>query len=378
MHKNRAFVFNSRFIIFYVLLYIIQDVTKDVKLRTTTGIPFKTSVLSYSNYYPFGMQYPDIDASTTQNATYQSAEYRYGYNGKEKDGEVKGEGNSYDYGARIYDPRIGKFLSMDPLSQKYPHVSPYMFAANSVIQMTDENGEYPLYKHFVITYKALVSSGVDKQTAIDIAHGASVYADNPGKLTYKNAPIWEFNWNGMVKHGFKESYLKYNTQRYGDYETTKNSQSDELIAGGVSLHAMRTYWEDISAGEAIDRAIYGGKYKELDGSEVQIEGAQNIINRYRGRGFNNLTMKEKLEVGLALHTIQDAQVHQGGIWVDEHKKEAELMGVESQHPNIVCTTGHNQSGAVTETQKAINAINNGTEYKFELHNIKLHDDKKKP
>ncbi len=42
--------------------------------------------------------------------------YRYGFNGKENDNEVKGEGNQQDYGFRIYDPRLGRFLSVDPLT----------------------------------------------------------------------------------------------------------------------------------------------------------------------------------------------------------------------------------------------------------------------
>ena len=46
--------------------------------------------------------------------------YRYGFNGKENDNEVKGEGNQQDYGARIYDTRLGSFLSIDPLLDKYP------------------------------------------------------------------------------------------------------------------------------------------------------------------------------------------------------------------------------------------------------------------
>jgi len=40
--------------------------------------------------------------------------YRFGFNGQEKDDELKGEGNSYDFGARIYNPRLGIFLSPDP------------------------------------------------------------------------------------------------------------------------------------------------------------------------------------------------------------------------------------------------------------------------
>jgi hypothetical protein len=40
--------------------------------------------------------------------------YRYGFNGKENDNEVKGERNQPDYGMRVYVPRLGKFLSVDP------------------------------------------------------------------------------------------------------------------------------------------------------------------------------------------------------------------------------------------------------------------------
>ncbi|RYZ32952.1 MAG: hypothetical protein EOP49_36685, partial [Sphingobacteriales bacterium] len=54
--------------------------------------------------------------------------YRYGFNGKEYDNEVYGEANEQDYGMRIYDPRIGKFLSVDPLSEKFPWNSVYAYA----------------------------------------------------------------------------------------------------------------------------------------------------------------------------------------------------------------------------------------------------------
>jgi RHS repeat-associated protein len=55
-------------------------------------------------------------------------DYRYGFNGKKNDNEVKGEGNEQDYGMRIYDPRVGRFLSVDPLTKKYPDLSPFQFA----------------------------------------------------------------------------------------------------------------------------------------------------------------------------------------------------------------------------------------------------------
>ena len=66
--------------------------------------------------------------------------YRYGFNGKENDNEVKGESSQQDYGMRIYDPRIGKFLSVDPISSKYPELTPYQFASDRPIDGVDEDG----------------------------------------------------------------------------------------------------------------------------------------------------------------------------------------------------------------------------------------------
>lgn len=72
--------------------------------------------------------------------TANNSGYRYGFNGKEKDSEVKGEGNQYDYGMRIYDPRIGRFLSVDPIAKDYPELTPYQYASNRPIDGIDLDG----------------------------------------------------------------------------------------------------------------------------------------------------------------------------------------------------------------------------------------------
>jgi RHS repeat-associated protein len=74
------------------------------------------------------------------NRSFNAPEYKYGFNGKEKDDETTVGGGSYDFGARIYDGRLGRWLSLDPLMAKYPQLSPYNFVDNSPIYCKDGDG----------------------------------------------------------------------------------------------------------------------------------------------------------------------------------------------------------------------------------------------
>jgi RHS repeat-associated protein len=69
-----------------------------------------------------------------------SNSYRYGFQGQEKDDELKGEGNSLNYTFRMHDPRVGRFFAVDPLFREYPHNSPYAFSENRVIDMIELEG----------------------------------------------------------------------------------------------------------------------------------------------------------------------------------------------------------------------------------------------
>lgn len=66
-------------------------------------------------------------------------QYRYGFNGKELDNEVV----QYDYGFRIYDPRLVRFKSVDPLTKEYAWYTPYQFAGNNPIGSIDIDGLEP-------------------------------------------------------------------------------------------------------------------------------------------------------------------------------------------------------------------------------------------
>jgi len=116
------------------VLATITDKKLQVSTNTTSTAYFEADVQTVQDYYAFGMQMPGRKLS---------GGYRYGFNGKENDNEVKGEGNQQDYGLRIYDPRLGKFLSVDPLAKEYPWYTPYQFAGNTPIQAIDLDGGEP-------------------------------------------------------------------------------------------------------------------------------------------------------------------------------------------------------------------------------------------
>jgi len=88
----------------------------------------------------------------------------------EKDDEVKGAGNSYDFGARMYDSRIGRFMSIDPKFKSYPFQSSYCYAADNPIYFIDENGEGPISN--VLRSIAFLHGGAPSM--IDVTGEASI------------------------------------------------------------------------------------------------------------------------------------------------------------------------------------------------------------
>lgn len=101
-------------------------------------VSYNAMVVSATDYSAFGAPMPGRQ--------YSSTSYRYGFNGKENDLETVGTGEGWqDYGMRIYNPSLGRFLSVDPLKARYAFYTPYAFAGNSPIACADLDGMEPVY-----------------------------------------------------------------------------------------------------------------------------------------------------------------------------------------------------------------------------------------
>lgn len=105
-------------------------------------------ILDESHYYPFGLKHQEYQASSfTTNpiqgviiAPVANNPFKYKYNGKEFQDEL-GLG-LYDYGARNYDPALGRWSVIDPLAEMYPDISPYAYAANTPTMFVDYDGRH--------------------------------------------------------------------------------------------------------------------------------------------------------------------------------------------------------------------------------------------
>ena len=138
----------------------------------------------------------------------------YGFHGKEKDTEgMGGGGTTYDYGFRIYNPQIAKFLSVDPLTKSYPWYTPYQFAGNMPIFAVDLDGleELPALSQFMekvgvgVAYLEISSSAEVGIPFLGIQGGKSMALAIDSKGNYSissaefgNAEFFGFHSGGSV------------------------------------------------------------------------------------------------------------------------------------------------------------------------------------
>ena len=152
----------------------------------TTIAYYMPVIVSATDYYPFGM--------TMQERTYSAGveAYRYGFNGKENDNEISVDGGNLDFGARIYDSRLGRWMSVDPLSKDYPEMSTYSFSANTPIQAFDPYGRYVIFINGLMLVQALNKDN-RKNVLVSFSNLDTKYQANPNYTPY---PTYESSGAG--------------------------------------------------------------------------------------------------------------------------------------------------------------------------------------
>jgi RHS repeat-associated protein len=288
-------------------------------MKTSNRVGIRTC----SDYSPFGVE---LDGRTV------SGGYRYGFNGNEKTNEILGEGNSYDFGARMLDSRIGRWMSSDPLQHKSPNFSSYNFVFNNPIIYKDPDGEYPL---IVITaevtgYTIARIYGVGTVTCISVK-------------TYK-AIVYDVN----KETGKRKELGSFNVTRDGFYDLGTDSESQKSVLVNRASEPLK----DVTV-EAISTHDYADTYGAYALAPFDIEPLPIQYDKFKdGR---NIPVEVKRENPKKATNVM---IHIGGYFT---KKDGTLNAVGGTYgcygivdPSQVLKTSEEAS---ILAKRAINVIN---------------------
>jgi RHS repeat-associated protein len=186
--------------------------------------------------------------------TQLNSSYRYTFNGKEKDNDI--ENGAQDYGMRIYDSRVARFLSVDPITKKYPDLTPYQFASNRPIDGIDLDGlEYATFTIYIDADHNVTKISVVKDYELKNKN-----TRGPGiQYVLKDAKTGEFMGSNFVKN------------MYGIYQGSTNPQLPYIGKNYNDVH------DDYSLAP-IDETDASAKQHDLDYDNQHIAGLWGVLS----------------------------------------------------------------------------------------------------
>ncbi|SIT17373.1 RHS repeat-associated core domain-containing protein [Belliella pelovolcani] len=123
----------------YIEVYLVNETSENVWFDDFTVQSTTPIIVQESHYYPFGSELTGLAYS------YNNHTNREKFNGKEFQDELNLDW--YDYGARMYDPLLGRWGVVDPMASKRDWVSPYNFVQNNPLSRIDPDGRFDIRIH---------------------------------------------------------------------------------------------------------------------------------------------------------------------------------------------------------------------------------------
>ncbi|MEY2702837.1 MAG: hypothetical protein RLY43_1475 [Bacteroidota bacterium] len=274
-------------------------------------------ILEENNYYPFGLKHNSYNVDNFQ------PEYKYKYNGKELQEELGL--NMYDYGARNYDPALGRWMNIDPLAETSRRFSPYVYALNNPIYFIDPDGmqAIPLDDHFDSSGRFLYTD-FRKTNNIVIHSGVINFNQMNDEVQLKDFTFNESNYATLSN--ISDFYSKPAGVDLNKVHNGKISVADEIITGhkGGQPEGYINKYND-------------GTYspKKLDGSEAIMTTNDSKVTIQLSNGkvhpilndANNFTSTLDHEGGKIGHLINPNKKH-SEIYKDQINKYSNTVTSE--------------------------------------------------
>jgi RHS repeat-associated protein len=214
-------------------IYQYKDHLGNIRLsyqdKDNNGVVNNTEIVQESNYYPFGL------TQKGYNGVVNGVDNKYKYNGKELQDESIGgiQLNLYDYGARNYDPALGRWMNIDPKAEMSRRFSPYTYALNNPIYFIDPDG--------MMAYPPI---GLDARNGQKHVDGDGVWIYSAATTTWvgqygnrdgtKSEDIGNtIELNNVNVKGYKSNYVSS-----GEYGPDKDPVHAAMAAGVVVLPVL--------------------------------------------------------------------------------------------------------------------------------------------
>jgi RHS repeat-associated protein len=306
-------------------------------LQNNSHIKSGVGIRSTSDYSGFGVL---LDGRTSENEG-----YRYGFNSMEKDDEIKGTGNSYDFGARMYDARVGRFMLTDAYEIKYPNNSPYIISGNSVLMAIDRNGNdiYIVIGKAVNSETGLIEPVLVKVTSENISAYALYDASSAMKRTMETSLGAELI----------NEYMNSSTSDvYVSYQSIHNELSGHE---GSTLNVI--HFSPVNEDGVVDMDLipFDNTYRKSDW-KYNFQGLE-VKDKNKTNHFvvlNNQSLKNIGDIGaeILFHEFMHVKYFDNGVKGDEHHEEMGSHGLsDGNNPDKIIPQFRNELKAKEKRQQ---------------------------
>ena len=201
--------------------------------------------------------------------------YRFGFNGKELDKESPVQ---YAYGFRIYDPRLARFKSVDPITKDYPELTPYQFASNSPISGIDLDG----LEYYYTSSGALLGK-YGTSTEVRVVNAEFV------KKTYGiKTPISEFNKNS---HSVGLTNAELNTRAFlGTITRLEDGGYHKKIGGGTFEGDEHPGGQKLRFGKKHKYVSAAGAYQITEGTYKGYKALDKTITNFSSENQDKIAV----------------------------------------------------------------------------------------
>lgn len=256
---------------------------KDVSLTTTPSL----QIVEETNYYPFGLKHKDNNVVNSTNPG-----QKYKYNGKELQDELGL--NMYDYGARNYDPALGRWMNMDNMAEKYISLSPYHYAGNNPVVYLDVDGNEFTESAWVwvnrliadINSRQASNNKTIEEAKQTIASGKFGWFQSEKSLNNKIARLNNENAGLETTRG-ETATLAASSQVYDVVTDSGGTEKDAI--GNSTITNQTTFNSDnnrvqLSTSSGTDLGLFSHELKHM----YQFETGETSLGLTKNKGGSNL------------------------------------------------------------------------------------------